>query len=47
MRRGLRFAIAVVVGSFMSGVGLRADQAPAQTHQSQYAEADIAYGLDV
>ena len=47
MGRGIGFAIAVVVSSLTSGVGLRADQAPAQTHDSQYAEADIAYGLEV
>ena len=47
MARGIGFAIAVVVGSFTSGLGLRADQARAQTHEGQYAEADIAYGLEV
>jgi putative heme-binding domain-containing protein len=47
MGRGIGFAIALVVGSLTSGVSLRADQARAQTHESQYAEADIAYGLEV
>ena len=47
MGRGIGFAVAVVVGSLTSGLGLRADQARAQTHNGQYAEADIAYGLQV
>jgi putative heme-binding domain-containing protein len=47
MTRVIGFAIAVALGCVTASVWLRADQAPAAAHESQYPEADIAYGLQV
>jgi cytochrome c oxidase cbb3-type subunit III len=46
MRRVVGFAIAVALSGPTTGAWFRADQAPT-VHETQYAEADIAYGLQV
>lgn len=46
MRRVIGFAVAFAFGWLTATVSLRGDQAPA-VHESQYPEADIAYGLQV
>ena len=47
MRRLIGFGIAVAVAGLTSSICLRADQAPAPVHETQYSEPDIAYGLQV
>ena len=47
MRRGIGFAIAASLGCVTSTVWLRADQTQPPAHETQYSEADIAYGLQV